>query len=93
MKKNLLFALMLSLGSAAQAEIRLNWYDSARSSCQSLQHALENEGRMVLLTGPDLYTTVVRDISFCMPQEYLKDVVLKTRDNKKCLVGYNCQTR
>ncbi len=76
------FALLLSPLSA----FAISHYSAPDSTCSSLQHAIQREGKAVIYTKPEIYFLAVRGIEECMIGEMLSPSYTKTKNNPKCML-------
>lgn len=65
--------------------------DTRSMSCAQAQAFIQQNGAVVMSTGPYTYSRFVADRRYCPHYEILKPNYGPTRDNPQCPVGYRCE--
>jgi hypothetical protein len=74
---------------AAEARRPESW----RFSCGDLRALVQQNGAVVIATGPDLYDRFVAHGGYCMFGEVTVPAYVPARDRELCQVGYVCRDR
>jgi hypothetical protein len=78
--------IVLSFSQFAQARP-----DLRRMTCAQAQHMVQRNGAVVFTTGPYTFSRYVADIRYCDRGQLTYPQLGSTRDNPRCLVGYECR--
>jgi hypothetical protein len=74
-----------SIGHAQRAP------DTISMTCEAAQNYTKSQGRTNFRTGNQAFEQVVASVEQCVdPQVALIPVTAPTKDNKSCVVGYEC---
>lgn len=65
--------------------------DTRSMNCVQAQAFIQQNGAVVMSTGPYTYSRFVADRRYCPHYEILKPNYGPTRDNPECPVGYRCE--
>lgn len=66
--------------------------DSLRMSCASARALVQQQGAVVIGTGPNIYERFVTEAGKCYSQRS-EPAWIATADQEKCLVGQRCRDR
>jgi len=77
---------VVSLSAAAQARP-----DLRQMSCSQAQNMVYQYGAVVFTTGPHTYKRYVSNRRYCDRWQRTYPLYGPTRDNLKCVVGYECR--
>lgn len=92
MKKLALTLSMLiaaSVASGAQA-MTSSTIDSSQHSTSQLQSIVQQQGSVILSTGPGLFDRYVANRSHCNRNQDIRSAYVPTADSNKGFVGYRC---
>lgn len=66
--------------------------DSLRMSCASARALVQQQGAVVIGTGPNIYERFVTNPGYC-PTQRAEPAWIRTADQQQCLVGKRCRDR
>lgn len=78
--------IVLSFSQFAQARP-----DLRRMTCAQAQQMVQRNGSVVFTTGPYTFSRYVADVRYCDRGQLTYPQLGSTRDNPRCLVGYECR--
>jgi formate dehydrogenase assembly factor FdhD len=83
------FLLAASVVSSAQA-MTSSTIDSSQHSTSQLQNIIQQQGSVILSTGPGLFDRYVANRSHCGLGQETQTAFVPTADSKDGFVGYRC---
>jgi len=78
--------IVLALSQLAQARP-----DLRRMTCLQAQQMVQRNGAVVFTTGQHTFSRYVSDIRYCDRGQLPYPQLGPTRDNPRCVVGYECR--
>ena len=76
--------------AAAGASPALARQSTTAMSCSQAQKLVRSSGAIVLSTGRHTYARFVANGNYCAAAEYPVWTYARTRDSRRCLVGFVC---
>jgi hypothetical protein len=89
-RKTVLTLALVSLATSAGAVKRPN---SLTLTCKQAINTVNQNKVVIMYTGRHIYERVLSKYGDCRNGEYLEWYYTKTKDKKKCRVGYYCRER